>query len=401
MHAGNGSSKPLNPEQEISAIQYSSSGQLRTDFTDNRDFADLLLKAYGEKVESTKPFKDWRPAVKAYHAAFEELKKRLQGEWRRIFGDGPSRFPWNGHSDGATDLWREDDLRRDMPVALSLWGSGFFGGHICSEKVRYDGYFDSVSYVPNDNNAYVPNNSPAYDNQTVINKGKDVYKAYVLKFFNASSLKQCKKYLEDFFCAPVSDLLFYDASKFEVGQAVFCKEDLLSLLELYADYYSLDSVMVHNRFGDSGRFVEQMRKVGCADDFLRTTRAMVHLMVQCYSHYDERGSECQKWLCSLLDNLDNNYYLMENLHTYCIQSYELLKGFSYFKANYVNSYSNIGGVAYVHSGVNSKSVECEGLLSVFKKSGKNPLPKNTWDKFVEHAEKRYSIHADRLRLGTR
>ena len=391
----------MTPEQEIAAIQYNNFGQLRTDFTDNRGFADLLLKAYGEKVESTKPFKDWRSAVKAYHAAFEELKKRLQGEWRRIFGDGPSRFPWNGHSDGTTDLWQEDDLRRDMPVVLSLWGSWVFGGHICSEKVRYDGYFDSVSYVPNDNNAYVPNNSPAYGNQTIINENKKTYKAYVLKFFNASNLKQCKRYLEDFFCAPVSDLLFYNALKFETGQAVFCKEDLLPLLELYADYYSLDSVMVHNRFGDNGRLAEQMGKVGCVDDFLRVTRAMVRLTVQCYSNYEKWKLEDQEWLCSLLDNLDANYYLKENLHTYCIQSYELLKGFSYFKAGYVNSYSNIGGVTYVHSGVDSRSVECEGLLSVFKKSGKNPLPKNTWDKFVEYAEKRYSVHADRLRLGTR
>lgn len=396
IYAGNGPSKtkkPFTPEEEIAAIQYNKSGQLRTDFTDNQKFVELLLKAYGENVESTKPFKDWHPAVKAYHAAFEELKTRLQGKWREIFGDGPSRFPWNGNSDGATDLWEEDDLRRDMPVSLSFWNSGFLGGHICKTEVRCDGNFGSVSYVPNDNKAYVPNNSPAYLNQGAINSGKDKYKAYVLKFFNASSLKECRKYLELFFCAPVSELLCAKSMGWDIKEK-FQKEDLLPLLDLYADYYSLDSIVVYNRFNRykyASDHIETMEKMGCVNDFLQTTKSMVYMLVACYSNYEKWNPEDQKWLCSLLDNLDDNYYLKRNLHTYCIQSYDLLEGFCHVDVNYAyGSYTGFGDIKCSTS-------ECKGLRSAFKKLGKNPLPEGTWSRFVDHVEKRLAIHRTMLR----
>ena len=383
MYAGNGSSKtkkPFTPEEEIAAIQYNKSGQLRTDFTDNQKFVELLLKAYGENVESTKPFKDLHSAVEVYHAAFEELKTRLQGKWREIFGDGPSRFPWNGNSDGATDLWQEDDLRRDIPVALSLWNSGF--GHICKTSIQCGDQFSYIFHVPNDNRAYVPNNSPAYLNQGAINSGKDKYKAYVLKFFNASKLSKCRKYLKLFFCAPVSQLLRDNAMKWS-DKGEFRKEDLLLLLNLYADYYSLDSVVVYNRFDaddNSQEYVETMTKVGCDDNFARTTLTMVNMLVSCYSNYEKLSLENQKWLCSLLDNLDANYYVKESLHTYCIQSYDLLRGFFH------------SGGKIFGSGYSIKRIEGEGLRSVFNKVGKNPLPEATWLKFVNYAEKRLAVH---------
>ena len=385
IYAGNGPSKtkkPFTPEKEIPAIQYNKSGQLRTDFTDNQKFVVLLVKAFDEykKFIGGPGVQDWRPAVEAYHAAFEELKKRLQGKWRCIFGDGSSRFPWNGHSDGATDLWMEDDLRRDMPVSLSLWNSGF--GHICKTTIQCGDQFSYIFHVPNDNRAYVPNNSPAYCSQSIIDEGKNDYKKYVLKFFNASKLSKCRKYLKLFFCAPVSQLLRDNAMKWS-DKGEFRKEDLLLLLNLYADYYSLDSVVVYNRFDaddNSQEYAETMRKVGCDDNFARTTLTMVNMLVSCYSNYEKLSLENQKWLCSLLDNLDANYYVKESLHTYCIQSYDLLRGFWH-----------AGGKIF-GSGYSIKSIKGEGLRSVFNKVGKNPLPEATWLKFVNYAEKRLTIH---------
>ncbi len=383
MHAGNGSSSPKDPMQEIAAIQYNTVKgvrQLRTDFTDNRKFVELLLQASDEVVSFTKSHKDWRPAVKAYHAAFEELKRCLQGEWKRVFGDGPSRFPWNGYSDGATDLWREDDLRRDIPVVLSLWGSGI-SGHICRTEVCYKSDFTGrlEFRVPNDNKAYVPKNSSA--NQTVINKGKDVYKAYVLEFFNASKLSKCKKYLKKFFCAPVSNLLML-VSNFEAKGGVDCREDLKLMLSLYADYYSLDAVAVDNNRTHNGEefCCVKFGSLPLIEEFGSTTLHMVRLMVQCYSNYEQWNSEDRKWLCSLLDDLDANYYMKENLHTYCIQSHHLLRGYKHTK------FTGISGMSF-----SKKTSSCEGLAEAFEKLGHNPLPKETWLKFVNYAGRRISL----------
>lgn len=387
MHAGNGSSKSRNPRAEMAAIRYNTVKgvqQLRTDFTDNQKFVKLLLEAFDEyeKFIMEPGVQDWRPAVKAYHAAFEELKRCLQGEWSRIFGDGPSRFPWNGHSDGATDLWREDDLRRDMPVVLSFWNPlcGWYG-HIC--RTEFSSFAHPIR-VPNDNKAYVPNNSPAI-NQAAINGGKDKYKAYVLKFFNASKLSECGKYLERFLCAPLSRLLKDGALALE-KQAV-CKEDLKLLLNLYADYYSLDAIGVNVRGHYQHISLTTSEWMKSCDDFVGVTRRMVHLMVVCYLNYKQWKLEDQKWLCSLLDNLDANYYVKENLHTYCIQSHDLLRG-------------------YVHTitlqSVNTTSITSikdEGLMHVFGKLGNVPLPEATWQKFVNYAGRRLSLASETLAHG--
>ena len=393
IYAGNRPSKPEDPWEEMAAIQYNTVKgvrQLRKDFIDNQKFADLLLKASDEYVKFVTDSKDWRPAVKAYHAAFEELKTRLQGKWREIFGDGPSRFPWNGCSDGATDLWREDDLRRDMPVVLSLWDHPLLEwGHICRTEVTYIcGYTGSGFHhgflIPNDNDAYVPKNSSAYPNQTAINKGKGKYKAYVLQFFNASSLSKCKRYLEKFFCAPVTELLVQGSACLQEAGAKDCREDLQLLLTLYADYYSLDSVVVHNReyycLDDPVVLVPPI--VSCRDNPVRAMKCMVQLMVSCYSNYGQWNLEDQKWLCSLLDNLDANYYVKENLHTYCIQSHDLLRGCFHLSKRLFYGYYG----AYCKE----RLTQCEGLIDVFKKL-ENPLPETTWQKFVYYAGRRWSL----------
>lgn len=390
MHAGNGPSKPeepVDPMHELVAIQYDKSGQLRTDFTDNRKFVELLGKAFEEytmsmgTLESWKDPKSWIPTAKAYHAAFEELKKRLQGKWRDVFGNGPSRFPWNGHPDGATDLWREDALRRDMPVALSQWASGIQGrGHICPTKVLYNGGCSGTEFhVPNANRAYVPNNSPAYSSQGVIDNGKDKYKAYVLKFFNASNLSECKKYLEKFFCAPVSNLLISGSIRLREAGCSDYREGVQLLLNLYADYYSLDAVGIHDR---EDHFVCEMPVFLMAsfDNFVRATACMVELMVACYAHYEQWNPGDRKWLCSLLDNLDANYYVKENLHTYCIQGHDLLMG-----------YWHVGTHGVMSMALSIKTISCDGLAKAFDKLGYNPLPKETWQKFVNYAGRRLSL----------
>ena len=407
MHAGNGSSKPvMAPEQELVAIQYNivkGVRQLRTDFTDNRKFVDLLLKAFDEyeKFIMDPGVQDWRPAVKAYHAAFEELKRCLQGEWRRIFGDGPSRFPWNGHSDGATDLWREDDLRRDMPVVLSFWCSwspfenlmdNYWWGHICRTNVLYNcGPENAPSpgqfYVPNDNKAYVPNDSSAYSHQNLIDKDKEVYKKYVLNFFNESKLRKCREYLGKFFCAPVTELLVRGSVCLQEAGAKDCREDLKLLLNLYADYYSLDSVVVHNRaYGDADSVVLVLPMGAYRDDSVKATNCMVSLMVACYSNYKQWKPEDQKWLCSLLDNLDANYYVKENLHTYCIQSHDLLRGYSHAS---VKVFFILYG-AHAEFEHHTDTTGCKGLMEAFKERG-NPLPEVTWQKFVNYAGRRLSL----------
>lgn len=382
VYAGNGPSKPKEPMQEIAAIlQYDKSGQLRKDI-DNEKFVELLLKAYeanarlwAEEIGK----RNWRPAVEAYHAAFQELKTRLQGEWRRIFGDGPSRFPWNGHSDEATDLWREDDLRRDIPVVLSLWDSGI-RGHICRTKVCYKSDFEGELefWVSNDNRAYVPNDSLAYSNQQLIDDGKKEYKAYVLKFFNTSSLSKCKKYLRKFFSVPVSKLLgLYVNSVLSQGAVCKnCKEDLKPLLNLYADYYSLDAIAVENNrgLGNNGEAYDVNEQFGT------TTFNMVKLMTTCYLNYQQWDPESQKWLCSLLDNLDANYYVKENLHTYCIQSHHLLRGYEHI------NFTGIIGMSF-----SMKTLSFKGLAEAFEELGYNPLPKETWLKFVNYAGRRLSL----------
>ena len=398
MYAGNGPSKPISPDQEIAAIQYNKSGQLRTDFTGNRTFVKLLLKAHNEGVKfwaEEIDKRDWRPAVKAYHAAFEELKRCLQGKWGRIFGYGPSRFPWNGHSDGATDLWREDDLRRDMPVVLSFWCSwspfknltdNYWWGHVCRTNVLYNcgpenapspGQFS----VPNDNKAYVPNNSLAYSNQNLIDEGKKDYKKYVLNFFNESKLRKCRKYLGKFFCAPVTELLVHGSVCLQEAGAKDCREDLKLLLNLYADYYSLDSVVVHNRaYGDAEPAVLVLPMKNSLDDSVKAANCMVSLMVACYSNYKQWKPEDQKWLCSLLDNLDANYYVKENLHTYCIQSHHLLRG-----------YEHINFTGTIGMSFSMKTLSFKGLAEAFEELGYNPLPKETWLKFVNYAGRRLSL----------
>ena len=400
IYAGNGPSKPISPDQEIAAIQCNKSGQLRTDFTDNRKFVDLLLKAFDEyeKFIMEPGVQDWRPAVKAYHAAFEELKRCLQGKWREIFGGGPSRFPWNGHSDGASDLWREDDLRRDIPVVLSFWCSwspfenlmdNYWRGHVCRTNVLYNcGPENNPSgqfYVPNDNKAYVPNDSTT--NQNLINKGKEVYKKYVLNFFNKSKLRKCREYLGKFFCAPVTELLVCGSVCLQEAGAKDCREDLKLLLNLYADYYSLDSVVVHNRaYGDADPVVLVLPMGGYRDDSVRATNCMVSLMVACYSNYKQWKPEDRKWLCSLLDNLDANYYVKENLHTYCIQSHDLLRGYSHASVKlFVTGYG-----AHAVYGHHTDTTGCKGLMEAFKEHG-NPLPKETWLKFVNYAGRRLSL----------
>lgn len=393
MHAGNGPSKPKDPRKEIAAIQYNKSGQLRTDFTDNQEFVNLLLKAFDEYGKLMEPeVKDWRPAVEAYHAAFEELKTRLQGKWRGIFGKGPSRFPWNGNSDRATDLWREDDLRRDIPVVLSLWDPCGDWGHICRTEVLYNcGPENAPSgqfRVLNDNRAYVPNNEPAYLNQGAINGGKDKYRAYVLKFFNASKLSECKKYLGKFFCAPVTELLVRGSAclqkALEEAGAKGCKEDLKLLLNLYADYYSLDSVVAHNRaYSDANPAVLVLPMKESRDDSVKATNCMVSLMVACYSNYKQWKPKDQEWLCSLLDNLDANYYVKENLHTYCIQSHDLLRGYRH--ASEKMSYGAHADVEYL-----IETTRCKGLVETFKEH-ENPLPKATWQKLVNYARRRLSL----------
>jgi len=353
MYAGNGPSKPvIDPKEEISAIQYDivkGSWMLRTDFDKNRDFAELLLDAY-KKME---PFRsalpkitDWRPAAEAYHKAFIELKEQLQGEWGRIFGYGPSRFPWNGNSDGATDLWREDDLRRDMPVNLFLWAKG----HICSEVVTCYYYLGGGVRTPNDNKAYVPN-SPLFSAQKVIDKGKDAYKVFVLKFFNAKKLNECAEYLQKFFCEPVAKLLQRVAPTLEEATD---KADLLRLLQLYADYYSLDAIYNHSQ-----------------EDFVETTRRMVCLMVKCYSNYIRWKPEDQEWLCSLLNNLEANYYKTENLHTYCIQSHDLWCGFWH-------NFSCNGS---------ERDIQDDGLDKV----GAPSFPRKIYDKLIIYAGKRWFL----------
>ena len=234
VHAGNGPSKPISPEQEIAAIQYNNT---------NQKFVKLLLKAHNEGVKfwaEEIDKRDWRPAAGAYHLAFEELKQQLQDEWKRIFGDGPSRFPWNGNSDGATDLWREDDLRRDIPVVLYLWAKG----HICSTSLTWSYYYYWGVTVPNDNKAYVPTNLSVLLHQGTIDNGKDDYRSFVLKFFNAKKLKECAEYLQKFFCEPVAKLLQEVSPTLEEATD---KADLLHLLKLYADYYSLDAVRNHTQ----------------------------------------------------------------------------------------------------------------------------------------------------------
>ena len=405
IYAGNGPSKTENPRVEMAAIQYNiakGGRQLRTDFTDNRKFVDLLLRAFDEYEEFiTEPGVHWRPAVKAYHAAFEELKRCLQGEWRRIFGSGPSRFPWNGHSDGATDLWREDDLRRDMPVVLSFWCSwspfknltdNYWWGHVCRTNVLYNcgpenapspGQFS----VPNDNKAYVPNNSLAYSNQNLIDEGKEYYKKYVLNFFNESKLRECREYLGKFFCAPVTELLAHGSECLREAGAKDCREDLELLLNLYADYYSLDSVVVHNRaYGDAEPAVLVLPMKNSQDDSVKAANCMVSLMVACYSNYKQWKPEDQKWLCSLLDNLDANYYVKENLHTYCIQSHDLLRGYRHDSVKVLVT----GSGKYTEYERHTEKTRCEGLMKAFKERG-NPLPKATWQKFVNYARRRLSL----------
>ena len=409
MHAGNGPSKPMDPWAEMAAIQYNivkGVRQLRTNFTDNRKFVNLLLKASEEyvKIESSssnwKDPKAWLPAVEAYHAAFEELKTRLQGKWRDIFGDGPSRFPWNGHSDGATDLWREDDLRRDIPVVLSFWNSGL-SGHICRTKVPYYDPFGEVGFgIPNDNRAYVPNNGSAYSNQAVINKGKEVYKAYVLEFFNVSKLSKCKEYLGKFFCAPVSFLLangslYLQEALWEALKKGDCSrygEDVRLLLDLYADYYSLDAIQVRAR--EITYYFDGANLPGvCCDDFVKTTKWVVQLMVACYANYKKWEAKDQEWLCSLLDNIEDNYYLTENLHTYCIQSHDLLRGYCHVNIkSYVKS-----DPRYITYGHTIEQTRDGGLVDFFKEQG-NPLPEATWAKILNYAGRRLSLMYETTRL---
>ena len=200
-----------------------------------------------------------------------------------------------------------------------------------------------------------------------MNRGKEQYKAYVLKFFNKSSLSKCKEYLRKFFSVPVSDLLG------AVCDAVCNREDLQLLLNLYADYYSLDAVAVDNNRGCDG-------EEGYYEGFGFTTSHMVQLMVTCYLTYEKWSPEDKRWLCSLLDNLDANYYMKENLHTYCIQSHHLLKGYTHTKC------TGILGVGW-----STTECSCKGLVEAFEKLGYNPLPKETWLKFVNYAGRRLSL----------
>ncbi|MBR1844013.1 MAG: hypothetical protein IJ793_04050 [Opitutales bacterium] len=159
--------------------------------------------------------------------------------------------------------------------------------------------------MPNDNKSYVPS-SGIFSKQNVIDKGKDLYKAYVLKFFNAERLSNCEEYLQKFFCEPVAKLLQEVAPTL---QEATDRADLLRLLRLYADYYSLDALWSHKQ-----------------NNFISTSWEMLSLVQKCYLNYAKWAPEDQKWLCSLCENIGSNYYLTENLHTYCIQSHELLYG---------------------------------------------------------------------------
>ena len=122
------------------------------------------------------------------------------------------------------------------------------------------------------------------------------------------------------------------------------------------------------------------------DDFVGVTRRMVHLMVVCYSNYKQWKLEDQKWLCSLLDNLDANYYVKENLHTYCIQSHDLLRGYSHASVKVFAT----GCGAHTEFKCHTDTTGCKGLMEAFKEHG-NPLPKETWLKFVNYAGRRLSL----------
>ena len=88
-------------------------------------------------------------------------------------------------------------------------------------------------------------------------------------------------------------------------------------------------------------------------------------------------------MCSLLENLNANYYAKdkESLHTYCIQSHDLLEGFTYVCSK---------------GRWSSEEIFDTGLKNTWKRVEDTPLPKATWLKFLDYAGKRLLLHMEEL-----
>lgn len=245
-----------------------------------------------------------------------------------------------------------------MPVSLSFWSSG----HICPTSVSWTYHCANPSngiLVDNNDKAYIPSTP-----QSAIDGGKSAFKTYVLKFFNVKKLSECVECLQEVFCEPVAKLIQEIALTLDKSTN---RNNLLCLLRLYADYYRLDAVWNHSQ-----------------KDFIETTRRMVSLLRACYLNYGRWQSADQEWLCALLDNLGENYYTTENLHTYCIQSRDLLAGFRYIRRR------------GTRGRLLDRQIRDKGLAEVWKFNGSVPLPLRTWDDFSTYAGKRLSLHNETM-----
>jgi len=227
------------------------------------------------------PDEQWVEKAKAFTEAFENLKVKLQEQWRIQLGDGECGFPINGvppSNYNPNFIDKRGAVKQDSPVWLGCWLSGHLlkntnhtwilgcakptarsflspekKGEVvgcctpyrweaacCSENAKFThlisilffpcnlGFWEVLGYALTDEDSQM---------EAYIRHVKHAVKRFIFTEFGVSNLQQAGDYLQRSFCTPVANLIL----KLTQEEIAWNKDNLLVLLSLYCSYVSCDA----------------------------------------------------------------------------------------------------------------------------------------------------------------
>jgi len=213
------------------------------------------------------PDEQWIEKSKAFVTAFENLKVKLQEQWRMQLGNGSCGIPINGvypNTYNPDFISERGAVKEDSPVVLSNWLNGFVGLSAsrlpvekraeitgCCTPYRWEvcctgnyawtfhllsilfcpctfGLLEAINYATIDTN----DQAEAY-----MKHARKSIKAFIIGEFNVTSLQAAGQHLQRHFCVPIANLIL----KVLDEESDWTKEKLIPLLQMYYAYVSCDA----------------------------------------------------------------------------------------------------------------------------------------------------------------
>ena len=272
------------------------------------------------------PDEQWVEKAKAFTEAFENLKLKLQEQWRIQLGEGECELPVNGVYPNSYErefFGPRGAVREDSPVWLGCWLSGHVLGHsrfnslsFISDEKRKEietccgPYWWEAICCNNDEtwwcrlftdvislgigeviNCFVHFDDKEEEATAFLRHVKHVIKDFILEEFNVTKLQEVGHYLQRHFCTPIANLIL----KISQEEVVWTKDNLIPLLKLYASYVESDGGYGYQKNFTQHKYSE--------------IREIVHnFIIKTICSSGNGNEELNVWLCKQLANWKKDPY---------------------------------------------------------------------------------------------